>query len=76
MLPSRKITLSVYSQNIILVFLDLGSNFSNVLIKYVLMVYYLTILPLMGPSPRIHPHIQTWAHPLNPNIAKFLAPAA
>lgn len=57
MLPSGKITLNVYSQNIILVFLDLGRNFLNVLIKYVLMVYYLTILPLMGPSPRIHPNI-------------------
>ena len=67
----------MYSQNIILVFLDLGSNFKfmNLLIKYVLMVYYLTILPLMGPSPRIHPQIQCWAHPLNPNIAKLLAPA-
>ena len=57
MLPSGKITLNVYSQNIILVFLDLGRNFLDVLIKYVLMVYYLTTLPLMGPSPRIHPHI-------------------
>ena len=76
MLPSGKITLNVYSQNIILVFLDLGRNFLDVLIKYVLMVYYLTTLPLMGPSPRIHPHIESWAHPLKPNIAKSLAPAA
>ncbi|XP_007117293.3 putative claudin-25 [Physeter macrocephalus] len=48
----------------------------NSLIRYVLMAYCLAFLPLMGPSPRIHTLIQSWAHPLNPNFAKFLAPAS
>lgn len=48
----------------------------NSLIKYVLMAYCLAFLPLMGPSPRIHTHIQSWVHPLNPKFAKFLAPAS